>query len=109
MAVLLMAVLRLHLNPCQSGAAIYAFENQSSLSPLDYAILDQTPALLGSIDLVGDDDLKQILTRIAKFWGNHDQYKSMMHRVQDLSLFPTRAPAQGIARLDRPSRATRLL
>jgi len=31
-----MAVLRLHENPCQSGAAIYAFENQRSLSPLDY-------------------------------------------------------------------------
>jgi hypothetical protein len=83
-----MAVLRLHENPCLSGAAIYAFENQRGLSPLDYAILDQTPELLVSVDLVGDDDLKQILTRIAKLWANHDQYESMMHRVQDLSCFP---------------------
>ena len=89
-----MAVLRLDENPCQSGAAIYALENQHRLSRLDYAILDQTPELLLSIDLVGDDDLKQILTRIAKLWANHDQYESMMRRVQDLSSLPAELRAR---------------
>jgi hypothetical protein len=82
------AVLRPDEKPCKSGAAIYALEDKPSISSLHYAVLKQTPELLNSIELVGDDDLKQILTLIADLWDRRDQYESVMSRIQDLRSLP---------------------
>jgi hypothetical protein len=83
------AVLRPDEEPCESGAAIYGFEDKPNISSIPYAILKQSPDLLNSIELVGDDDLKQILTLIAKLWNGKDQYESLMKRVKDLRSLPT--------------------
>ncbi len=82
------AVLRPDEKPCESGAAIYGFEDKPNISSIHYAILKQTPELLNSIELVGDDDLKQILTLIANLWDRKDQYESVMRRIKDLRSLP---------------------
>jgi hypothetical protein len=88
-------VLRPNEKPCESGAAIYGFEDKPKISSVHYAILKQTPELLNSLKLVGDDDLKQILTLIAKLWNGKGQYESVMNRVKDLrSLATERKPIE---------------
>jgi hypothetical protein len=89
------AVLRSDENPCDSGAAIYGLEDSLSVSSLHYAVLKQTPEVLADIALVGDDDLKQILTLVSTRWENKEQYASVMGRVQDLRAFlPERKPSE---------------
>src|SRR5260370_30930096 len=89
------AVLRPDEKPCESGAAIYGFEDKPNISAIHYATLKCTPELLNSIELVGDDDLKQILTLIAKVWNSNGQYESIMNRVRNLRSVPTeRKPSE---------------
>jgi hypothetical protein len=82
------AVLRLQEDPCDSGATIYGVEDKPSLAPIHYAVLKQSPELLACVELVGDDDLKQILTVIAKRWNNKEEYASVIRRAKDLRSLP---------------------
>jgi hypothetical protein len=80
------AVLPSDEDPCNSGAAIYTIENGSNLSHLDFAVLPLAKELLDSIEIVGNDDLKQVLNLIAGLWEKGQSYESELPRIKNLSL-----------------------
>jgi hypothetical protein len=76
-------VLRLGEEICESAASIYG-ENHPSDKPV-YAVLKNTRKLLANIEIVGDDDVRQILTQIAKRWKNGVPYGPLLNRIDNLA------------------------
>jgi hypothetical protein len=67
---------------CQSAASIYG-DNSCGGSPI-YAVLKITRKLLEKIEVVGDDDVRQTFTEIAKRWKSKAPYDSLLKRIDDL-------------------------
>ncbi|MGB9078183.1 MAG: hypothetical protein WCC26_15185 [Terracidiphilus sp.] len=83
------AVLRQEELPCGSGAHIYALQERASVDALDYATIEHSELFLKSIVAVANDDLKQVVWRIAELWSTHGQWQSEFSRsVQDLRKVP---------------------
>lgn len=76
------AVLREGEKICQSAASIYG-DNPRAGKPV-YAVLRITRKLLNKIEIVGDDDVRQLFTQIAKRWKNKTPYDSLLKRIDNL-------------------------
>ena len=76
------AVLREGEYPCESAASIYG-ESPSPGKPV-YATLRLTRKLLSDITIVGDDDIRQIFTQLAKRWKATVPYESLLNRIDNL-------------------------
>jgi hypothetical protein len=77
------AVLREGEAPCGSAVSIYG-ESPSGGKPV-YAILKPTTKLLSDIATVGDDDIRQILTQLAKRSKATVPYESLLKRIDNLT------------------------
>jgi hypothetical protein len=76
------AVLREGEKICQSAASIYG-DNALGGKPV-YAVLKITRRLLQKTEIVGDDDVRQIFTQIAKRWRNKTPYDSLLKQIDNL-------------------------
>lgn len=76
------AVLREGEKICESAASIYG-DTPCVGNPV-YAVLKITRKLLKKIEIVGDDDVRQLFTQIAKRWKSKDPYDSLLKRLDNL-------------------------
>src|SRR5271165_4762696 len=76
-------VLRFDEEICESTASIYG-ERHAGDKPV-YAVLKNSRRLLADIEIVGDDDVRQIFTQIARRWKIREPYGSLLNRIDNLA------------------------
>lgn len=78
-----LAVIGAGENICESEARMYG-DDSNILGKTRYGIINTDQAVLESIDIVGRNDLRQLLTQLADRWKQQSPSDSLLRQVKDL-------------------------